>query len=105
MEDDTIYRGLLANLNSDFGLLRDIAKAQKHVELVRGNPLLTKAEQVHARAPAFGELPWGEFKWGHPPQVMVDMGDGKHRAVEIVLIHSVAFLEETMRRLGALQGS
>jgi len=38
LKDDSAYRAELAKSNLDFALLRDIAKAQKHVCLIQGNP-------------------------------------------------------------------
>jgi hypothetical protein len=55
LDDDNHYRGKLSERSSEFRLLRDIAKAQKHVHLERGKPEVTEAAQVVART--FG---WGE---------------------------------------------
>src|SRR4051794_34428135 len=54
--DDSDYRARLAGLNSDFRLLRDIAKASKHVELTRGNPSVKHSSQVDAEGVPFGGL-------------------------------------------------
>jgi hypothetical protein len=56
LADDTHYRGWLAGCSLDFRLLRDIAKAQKHVHLDRGQPEVTTSAQVTARAFGYGEV-------------------------------------------------
>jgi hypothetical protein len=43
--DDSLFRGELAKRDRNFALLRDIAKAQKHVRLTNGKPLITDASQ------------------------------------------------------------
>ena len=52
--NDTVFRESLAAQNSDFELLRDLAKAVKHVVLERGAPKITKAAQISPRS-----LGWG----------------------------------------------
>ena len=49
LDDDTHYRGQLSERSSDFRLLRDIAKAQKHVHLVP--PGSTQSEAAMGRSP------------------------------------------------------
>ena len=55
LADDTYYRERLAGCSSDFRLLRDIAKAQKHVHIDRGQPEVTTSAQVTARAFGYGQ--------------------------------------------------
>jgi hypothetical protein len=53
--DDLEYRSELAKQHSEFALLRDIAKAVKHVRLVRGSPQTSRGDQMEVRS-----LGWGE---------------------------------------------
>jgi hypothetical protein len=104
IKDDTVYRERLAkrdkaNGDGNFSLLRDIAKAQKHVHLTRNNPLIERAAQVTARRMGTGELRVGG-RVGSGPQVVVDIGPGGIFYVVNVVQGALAFLEGEMRRLG-----
>jgi hypothetical protein len=55
LKDDSHYRVKLAAAHDVFRLLRDIAKAQKHVRLTKGTPAIPGAEQISTRAVGFGE--------------------------------------------------
>lgn len=98
--DDTVYRGNLAVMNSDFSLLRDMAKAQKHVHLTRGTPLVTDESQLASRTIGFGEGGFGEGRWGGVEQVVVDISGSDFRYVESVTDAALAFLESQMGSLG-----
>ena len=73
LNDDSHYRERLARYSSDFRLLCDIAKAQKHVHLGRGKPVVTTSAQVTARSIGWGEARWVRVvgvvhvKWWLPP--------------------------------------
>ena len=99
VSDDTHYRARLAQSSSDFRLLRDIAKAQKHVHLDRGPTEVTAAAQVAARSIGFGEARWGEGRWGGPPQVVVTTDGGELRYVEQIVATALTVLETEMSRL------
>jgi len=81
LKDDTEYRGKLAATHCDFRLLRDVAKAQKHVELKRGSPEIMGADQISTRAVGFGEGPYGHGRYGGPPQVVIDIDTNTMRYV------------------------
>lgn len=100
INDDSHYRATLAARNSDFALLRDIAKAQKHVHLDRGNPQVANAEQVTSRAIGYGEGPYGEGRYGGCQQVVVDVTPTEFRYVEAIVAGAVGFLKSEMTRLG-----
>jgi hypothetical protein len=104
IKQDTDYRETLATLNSDFRLLRDIAKAQKHVRLERGNPEVKEAANVSSRAVGFGEGPWSHGKWGGPPQVVVDTDAGEMRYVSQLVRAGLTFLEGELSRVRAAAG-
>jgi hypothetical protein len=99
ISDDTEYRERLAQSSSDFRLLRDIAKAQKHVHLTRGATEVTRATQVAARSIGWGEARWGEGRWGGPPQVVVTTDGGELRYVEQIVAAALIVLETEMSRL------
>jgi hypothetical protein len=103
IQNDSQYRGTLAERDGggNFRLLRDIAKAQKHVHLKKGNPLVKRAEQVTARRMGAGELRVGG-RVGAAPQVVVDMKPkpGDFFYVTNVVDSALAFLEAEMHRLG-----
>ena len=98
-EDDG-YREHLAGKHADFALLRDIAKAQKHVRLTKGTPQVQAAAQMNTRAIGWGEGGYGKGRYGGPPQVVVDKNAGGFEYVEELVDSAVAFLEAEMTRLG-----
>jgi hypothetical protein len=98
--DDTAFREKLASHNSDFKLLRDVAKAVKHVVLERGSPIVTKAEQITSKSLGWDEMLWDEGRWDSPPLVVVATNAGSYRVVETVLKNALDFLENEMARRG-----
>ncbi len=100
IQDDSQYRGWLANSSPDFRLLRDIAKAQKHVHLTRGSPEVTRAAQVTPRSLGFNEAPFNEGEFDSPLHVVVTMDDGRLRYVAQIVTAALAVLEIEMTGLG-----
>ena len=100
LADDSAHRGKLAGQKPEFRLLRDIAKAQKHVHLTKGRPVVTRADQVSSRAIAFGEGDYGAGHFGGPPQVVADIDHGSFVYLENVVDEARGFLEAEMNRLG-----
>jgi hypothetical protein len=99
LNDDSHYRGRLAGCSSDFRLLRDIANAQKHVELdprKGAKRVVTKSAQVTTRPVAYGERPYGDRRYGGPPQVVVRTDSGALRYVEQIVAAALAMLEAEM---------
>ena len=94
--DDSAYRGVLAAANGDFGLLRDVAKAVKHVELNRGKPQLSGAKQVSVQTLGYGQARYGEGRYGSPSQLVVRTDGGDTRVLETIVMSSLAFLEGEM---------
>lgn len=101
-KDDSDYREKLAQQDPEFALLRDIAKANKHVHLTRGTPQVTAADQISAKRLGWGTGRWGEMKWDSPAQVVADTNAGESRVVEAVVDRALAFIETEMRRVGAM---
>lgn len=99
-DSDTEYREKLAGRSEMFGLLRDAAKAAKHVELVRGKPLVKSARQLRTRTLGWGEARFGEGRWGSPPQAVISTEAGEQRVIETVVKGALAILEDEMKRLG-----
>ena len=98
--DDTEYRENLAAKDEMFRLLRDVAKAAKHVELTRGKPEVSKADQISTKQLGYGEARYGEGRYGSPPQAVVTTDSGDHRVLEAVVVRALAFLEHEMKVLG-----
>lgn len=99
--DDTYFRGSPAKRDPQFALLRDIAKAQKHVHLRRGSPQVTSADQISARPLGYGEAQYGLGRYGGGAQVVVDIAPGEVVYVESIVDDGLAFLETEMTALGA----
>ena len=93
-KDDTQYREQLARTSDDFVLLRDLAKALKHVELMWGKPVVTAAAQLTSRQLGWG-APWGQ-KWGRHKQAVLRDNSGKLRLVTTVVAKALAVLESEM---------
>jgi hypothetical protein len=104
-QDDSDYRRRLSQKNDDFALVRDMAKAQKHIHLTRGTPQVSGADQVESRSLGWGQASWGVGRWGSPPQVVVDMEDGEVLVIEPVLSRAIIFLEGEMARIEAVAKS
>jgi hypothetical protein len=102
-KDDDRYRDRLAKMDENFRLLRDIAKAQKHVHLIyllKSEPLIERVEQVTARhLGGAGELRAGG-RIGDAPQVVVDIEKGGIFCVWNAVDEALAFLLEKMCKLG-----
>jgi hypothetical protein len=99
VSNDSQFRAILPQRSQDFGLLRDIAKAQKHVHLAQGNPRVTTADQVTARSLGWDQARFDEGRWDGPPQIVVTTDAGDLRYVEQIVVAAVVFLEAEMTRL------
>jgi hypothetical protein len=99
IQHDSAYRGTLAGRSPDFALLRDVAKAQKHVRLTRGNPEVKTAAQVTMRSLGWDETPWDESQWDSPPHIVVTTDNGHVRYVTQIVAASLAMLETEMTGL------
>src|SRR4051812_25826654 len=73
---DSHYREKLSEQSPYFRLLRDIAKAQKHVHLERGNPEVSKADQITSKSLGYGQAKYGAGRYGGVAQVVVDLNNG-----------------------------
>jgi len=97
----TAYREMLAHRDpAAYGLLRDVAKAQKHVRLDFGKPQISGAAQIRTRATGWGEVAWGGGRWDGEQQVVVDLDSGKVRSLQEIVDGALLFLEGEMARIG-----
>ena len=80
-------RHLRQGPSKDMDLLHDIQDAMKHVELrPRANPRqVTTDKATVAMQTGYGQLPYGEGKFGGAEQLVVTLADGKQRALSAVL--------------------
>lgn len=99
-EDDSHYRDEIAKLYPEFALLRDIAKAIKHVRLDRGSPHTRRGDKLERRSLGWGEAAWGDGRWGGPPQVVIPLDSGGVRVVETVVGNALDALKIEMAKYG-----
>lgn len=101
---DDQMRAFFAKRNSEYSLVRDIAKAEKHVELIDGNPEIQTTHQIASDQPPWGAVPWGEFPMGPGPFLVIPHPKypGKFRGLLQVLQHALEFLEGEMLRIKIL---
>jgi hypothetical protein len=95
----------LAEVHADFGLLRDLAKAHKHVRLDRGKARVSNVAQTSVRSFGYGTARYGEARYGGPPQIAVETDNGELRVVEAIVRHALGFLCQEMQRLRIIQKS
>jgi len=102
LKDDIEYREHLARRNPDFRLLRDMAKAVKHVKVRRSSNSLVGSAGAAIDVASFGwgEARRGEARWDSPPQVVATTKDGDKHAVDALAKRVAQFLEQEMNRLG-----
>ena len=103
MRDDSEYRHHLSKRSEYFGVLRDLAKALKHVQLSRHDPKVAGANKMGAMPVGYGELPYGRGRFGGPTQVVVQLSDDSYDYVESIISDAMAVLAEQMRCYGCEQ--
>ncbi|MEO1149688.1 MAG: hypothetical protein AAFW83_01745 [Pseudomonadota bacterium] len=70
---------------NDFTLIRDIADAFKHTEISRSSASVKHKKAVISTSTGYGELGYGEGKWGGVEQVVVKFPDEKSRALTSII--------------------
>lgn len=100
ISDDSHYRANLSAQNADFHLVRDAAKAQKHVVLTRGTPQTSTASQMQSRNIGWGEAGWGDGPWGGGPAIAIELDSGSLAIAFSTLSRALAFLEQEMTTQG-----
>jgi hypothetical protein len=99
VKTDSLYRATLSARSPDFALLRDIAKAQKHVHLTMHNPQVTRADQIVSRTIRYGEGLYGAGRYGGGQQVVVDITPGNFVYLETTIDKALEFIEAEMAAL------
>lgn len=99
--DDTAYRARLAEMDSSFALLRDVAKANKHVRLTRSKPMVRSADQSAVMGVGYGARGYGEGRYGGVTQIFILTEDGEARYFESIIANAVKLLLSEMGRVGA----
>lgn len=99
-KDDLDYRNQLASVSDEFALLRDIAKAIKHVRLERGDPLVSGGDQVSVASIGWGVGRWGEGRWSGPPQAVVATNSGELRYIEQIAQGALSLLKLELEKWG-----
>lgn len=85
-DDEGQYRDALAAKEcGDFGLVRDIADAHKHVVLDRRSRRVTRAAQTSPGATGWGQGRWGEGVFGGGPQLVVTLDNGSKRPLTAIM--------------------
>jgi hypothetical protein len=70
---------------ADVGLLRDVAEAFKHHRLDRPSATIAVSTDVVPVGSGWGQMRWGEGKFGGAEQVVITTKDGDKRALSSVL--------------------
>lgn len=95
------YRNeLVSNECTDFGLIRDVAEAYKHVELNRSSRQLTRTEQTRAEPHVYGGASYyGAAHYGGN-QLVVMLDDGTKRPLAMIMQNVMEMWEELLNRWG-----
>ena len=93
---DLKYRNDLAKADPDFALLRDIAKAAKHVRL-DDKSLVSESSQIKSKPLGFGMGGFGEGPYGGTQHVVVTTDSGEIRSLSSVTQRAFALLLREMK--------
>ncbi|GHD99597.1 hypothetical protein GCM10008024_07610 [Allgaiera indica] len=103
-QDDSVFREKLAERDDDFRILRDLAKAQKHVKLARsdskGTRVIEGAHQMTGRSTgAWGTRAWntGQMNGLTVAGYVVTLNNGSVRNVLNVVERAQEFLESCIK--------
>ena len=99
MKSDDEYRAHLGKVDDSFETIRQAAKALKHGELIRGNPLVSGADAISVRSRGWGEGRYGEGRYGGTPQPVVDTTGGQ-RVIETAVLKAKDLLVDEMDKFG-----
>jgi hypothetical protein len=97
---DTGYREKLAKADSSFALLRDVAKAHKHVKLTRSNPMVSSSEQSTAMSVGYGVRGYSEGRFIGVTQIFIVTESGEALYFENIIRNATRFLCAQMERVG-----
>ena len=93
--DDIEFRHRVAEDCDSFGIVRDVAKANKHAVLTRGTPKVRRSEQIRSQSMPYGLGRFGEGRNGGVRQVIVRLNEGE----TLYLEHIVADAHERLMSL------
>ena len=89
-KDDSDFRNILAKENLSVELLRDVAKAQKHVTLTRHQPKVSSFSDTSLVAKTYGSGAYGVGPYGGG--FMVKISDGKNVSLLSLISEALDFL-------------
>lgn len=92
-DNDISFRELLAAHSKDFGLIRDVAKANKHAILFRGNPQVNGSGDTILKPRPFGTGSYGLGPYGGVEEWFVRTLDGKEHHLQTALVNAVDFID------------
>jgi len=98
MKSDDDYRGEVQRSRPNIGLVHDVAKALKHVEMNNKTNKIRTEDEVQPRSFGFGEGAYGVGPYGGTPQLSV-LIDSRKIQLQINVQYAVAFYEKEMDRL------
>lgn len=94
-QNDSTFRHRIAGSCSGFEIVRDVAKANKHAILTRGNPMVNRSEQIVSQSKGYGLGRFGEGRSGGARQIIVKLDGGE----EIYLEHQMLEAHDTLLNL------
>lgn len=71
-----LFRTELAKRNKEYGLLRDVAEAHKHMILERSTRSVSESKQTSVGSTGWGEGGYGTGPYGGGPSIVVALDDG-----------------------------
>lgn len=101
--DDTHFRGCLADENDHFRVVRDVAKANKHAFLTRGNPQKLAANgsgDTESVSIGYGEGEYGVGDYGGAPQLVVNCLNGGRKNLLHEVDAALGYLDTVAQSLG-----
>lgn len=105
-KDDSYFREKITNKCSGFKIIRDVAKANKHAILTRGEPQVKKSSQIISKSIGYGEGSYGAGRYSSVVQIMAQLNDGKVvfleselKAAHKTLVNLVELLEAKLQTL------
>ncbi|MBY6056780.1 hypothetical protein [Leisingera daeponensis] len=101
--NDTHFRGVLAAANGNFRVIRDVAKANKHAFLTKGNPKKLASNgsgDTVSVSIGWGQGGYGVGGYGGASQLIVNCLDGSQKKLLRELDAALAYLDDVARELG-----
>ncbi|MGJ8604617.1 MAG: hypothetical protein ACSHXH_10870 [Marivita sp.] len=93
--NDSIFRHRLAENCTGFGLVLDVAKANKHAVLTRGAPTVKRSDQVVSKSRGYGLGRYGQGRFGGVRQIMICFQGGE----EVYLEHQILEAHQSLSEL------